>query len=68
MLFLQHLYNLSTPELEEQVNDRLNLLRLTSIGYTTTVLNLMTVRCFEKVPGYTEVIATKLSVKVASES
>jgi len=37
MLFLQHLYNLSDPELEDQVNDRLSFQKFAGIDYTTTV-------------------------------
>ena len=48
MLFLQHLYNLSDPELEDQVNDRLSFQRFAGIGYTTTVPDFTTIWRFKE--------------------
>ena len=36
MLFLQHLSNLSDPELEDQVNDRLSFQKFAGIDYRTS--------------------------------
>ncbi len=43
MVFLQHLYNLSDPELEDQVNDRLSFQRFAGINYTKTVPDFTTI-------------------------
>jgi len=48
MLFLQHLYNLSDPELEDQVNDRLSFQRFAGIGYTTSVPDFTTIWRFKE--------------------
>lgn len=48
MLFLQHLYNLSDPELEDQVNDRLSFQRFAGIGYTATVPDFTTIWRFKE--------------------
>jgi len=48
MLFLQHLYNLSDPELEDQVNDRLSFQRFSGIDYTTTVPDFTTIWRFKE--------------------
>ncbi len=48
MLFLQHLYNLSDPELEDQVNDRLSFQRFAGIDYTTTVPDFTTIWRFKE--------------------
>jgi IS5 family transposase len=48
MLFLQHLYNLSDPELEDQVNDRLSFQRFAGINYTTTVPDFTTIWRFKE--------------------
>ena len=48
MLFLQHLYNLSDPELEDQVNDRLSFQRFSGINYTTTVPDFTTIWRFKE--------------------
>lgn len=48
MLFLQHLYNLSDPELKDQVNDRLSFQYFASIDYTTTVADFTTIWCFKE--------------------
>ena len=48
MLFLQHLYNLSDPELEDQVNDRLSFQRFAGIDYTTTVPDFTTLWRFKE--------------------
>lgn len=47
MLFLQHLYNLSDPELEDQVNDRLSFQHFSGIDYTTTVPDFTTIWRFK---------------------
>lgn len=68
MLFLQYLYNLSDPELEDQVNDRLSFQRFVGIGFTTTIPDYTTVwrfrerlieegindKLFDKILGYIE--------------
>ncbi len=68
MLFLQYLYNLSDPELEDQVNDRLSFPKFVGIGFTSRVPNYTTIwrfrdrlieekindKLFEKVLGYIE--------------
>ena len=48
MLFLQHLYNLSDPELEDQVNDRLSFQHFAGISYTTTVPDFTTIWRFKE--------------------
>ncbi len=48
MLFLQHLYNLSDPELEDQVNDRLSFQRFAGINYSTTVPDFTTIWRFKE--------------------
>jgi len=48
MLFLQHLYNLSDPELEDQVNDRLSFQRFAGIDYTTSVPDFSTIWRFKE--------------------
>ena len=37
MLFLQYLYNLSDPELEDQVNDMLSFQKFIGITFATTI-------------------------------
>ena len=48
MLFLQHLYNLSDPELEDQVNDRLSFQRFSGINFTKTVPDYTTIWRFKE--------------------
>lgn len=48
MLFLQHLYNLSDPELEDQVNDRFSFQRFAGIDYRTTVPDFTTIWRFKE--------------------
>jgi len=48
MLFLQHLYNLSDPELEDQVNDRLSFQQFAGIDYRTTVPDYTTIWRFKE--------------------
>jgi len=48
MLFLQHLYNLSDPELEDQVNERLSFQKFAGINYTTTVPDFTTIWRFKE--------------------
>ena len=48
MLFLQHLYNLSDPELEDQVNDRLSFQKFAGINYATTVPDYSTIWRFRE--------------------
>lgn len=48
MLFLQHLYNLSDPELEDQVNDRLSFQHFSGISYTRTVPDFTTIWRFKE--------------------
>lgn len=48
MLFLQHLYNLSDPELEDQVNDRLSFQHFAGIDYSTTVPDFTTIWRFKE--------------------
>ena len=48
MLFLQHLYNLSDPELEDQVNDRLSFQYFAGIDYTTSVPDFTTIWRFKE--------------------
>merc|ERR1712224_869289 len=48
MVFLQHLYNLSDPELEDQVNDRLSFQNFAGIDYTTTVPDFTTIWRFKE--------------------
>jgi len=43
MLFLQTLYNLSDPELEDQVNDRLSFQRFVGLDMSTTVPDYSTI-------------------------
>jgi len=66
MLFLQYLYNLSDPELEDQVNDRLSFQKFVGIGFRTTIPDYTTIwrfrerlieeqlndKLFEKILGY----------------
>ena len=48
MLFLQFLYNLSDPELEDQVNDRLSFQKFVGIGFTTTIPDYTTIWRFRE--------------------
>jgi len=48
MLFLQYLYNLSDPELEDQVNDRLSFQNFVGISFTTTVPDYSTIWRFRE--------------------
>ena len=48
MLFLQHLHNLSDPELEDQVNDRLIFQKFAGIDYTTSVPDYSTIWRFKE--------------------
>ena len=48
MLFLQHLHNLSDPELEDQVNDRLSFQKFTEIDYSTSVPDYTTIWRFKE--------------------
>jgi len=48
MLFLQHLYNLSDPELEDQVNDRMSFQKFAGINHTTTVPDFTTIWRFKE--------------------
>ncbi len=43
MLFLQHLYNLSDPELEDQVNDRLSFQNFVGLDMSETVPDYTTI-------------------------
>jgi hypothetical protein len=43
LLFLQHLHNLSDPELEDQVNDRLSFEKFAGIDYTTSIPDYTTI-------------------------
>ncbi len=43
MLFLQYLYNLSDPELEDQVNDRLSFQSFVGASFTTTIPDFTTI-------------------------
>jgi len=68
MLFLQYLYNLSDPELEDQVNDRLSFQRFIGADFMTTIPDYTTIwrfrerlieealndRLFDKILGYIE--------------
>jgi len=68
MLFLQYLYNLSDPELEDQVNDRLSFQRFIGITFSTTIPDYSSIwrfrdrlvkhkvndKIFEKILGYIE--------------
>lgn len=48
MIFLQYLYNLSDPELEDQVNDRLSFQKFVGIGFTTTIPDYTTIWRFRE--------------------
>ena len=48
MLFIQYLYNLSDPELEDQVNDRLSFQRFAGIDMVTTVPDYSTIWRFRE--------------------
>lgn len=48
MLYLQHLYNLSDPELEDQVNDRLSFQRFIGLDFTQTVPDYTTIWRFKE--------------------
>jgi len=48
MLFLQYLYNLSDPELEDQVNDRLSFQKFVGVGFTTTIPDYTTIWRFRE--------------------
>ncbi len=48
MLFLQHLYNLSDPELEDQVNDRLSFQKFIGIDFRTTIPDYTTIWRFRE--------------------
>lgn len=42
MLFIQHLYNFSDPELEDQMNDRLSFQRFCGISMSETIIDFTT--------------------------
>lgn len=42
MLFIQHLYNFSDPELEDQMNDRLSFQRFCGISISETIIDFTT--------------------------
>jgi transposase, IS5 family len=48
MLFLQYLYNLSDPELEDQVNDRLSFQSFVGVSLTTTIPDFTTIWRFRE--------------------
>ena len=48
MLFLQHLYNLSDPELEDQVNDGISFQHFAGIDYSTSVPDFTTIWRFKE--------------------
>lgn len=48
MLFLQHLHNLSDPELEDQVNDRLSFQKFAGIDYSTSIPDYTTIWRFKE--------------------
>jgi transposase len=48
LLYIQCLYNLSDPELEEQVNDRLSFQRFAGIGMQETVQDYSTIWRFKE--------------------
>ena len=48
LLYIQYLYNLSDPELEEQVNDRLSFQRFAGIGMQETVPDYSTIWRFKE--------------------
>lgn len=48
MLFLQYLYNLSDPELEDQVNDRLSFQNFVGVSFTTTIPDYTTIWRFRE--------------------
>ena len=48
MIFLQYLYNLSDPELEDQVNDRLSFQKFVGIGFSTTIPDYTTIWRFRE--------------------
>ena len=48
MLFLQYLYNLSNPELEDQVNDRRSFQKFVGIGFNTTVPDFTSIWRFKE--------------------
>ena len=48
MLFLQYLYNLSDPELEDQVNDRLSFQKFVGVGFGTTIPDYTTIWRFRE--------------------
>jgi len=48
MLFLQYLYNLSDPELEDQVNDRLSFQNFVGISFTSTIPDYTTIWRFRE--------------------
>ncbi|MCK5267770.1 MAG: IS5 family transposase [Spirochaetes bacterium] len=48
MLFLQYLYNLSDPELEDQVNDRLSFQSFVGVSFTTTIPDFTTIWRFRE--------------------
>jgi IS5 family transposase len=47
MIYLQHLYNFSDPELEDQVNDRLSFQLFVGLNFTTTVPDFTTIWRFK---------------------
>ncbi|MCP4485608.1 MAG: IS5 family transposase [Flavobacteriaceae bacterium] len=47
MVYLQHLYNFSDPELEDQVNDRLSFQQFIGLNFTTTVPDYSTIWRFK---------------------
>lgn len=47
MVYLQHLYNFSDPELEDQVNDRLSFQQFVGLDFTTSVPDYSTIWRFK---------------------
>ncbi len=48
MLFLQYLYNMSDPELEDQVNDRISFQKFVGLNFTTTIPDYTTIWRFRE--------------------
>ena len=63
MLFLQYLYNISDPELENQVNDRLSFQKFVGLNFITTIPDYTTIWRFrERLIQYN--LSDKLFVKM----
>ena len=71
MVFLQHLYNLSDPELEDQVNDRISFQRFVGADFTTTIPDFTTIWRFKErliSEGINDILFSKILAFIESKN